>query len=319
MFIITQFSIGQSIYNQYSTNASKFTLDSINYQSLQPDPNNPSDAFRSSYTYDANGNMIEMKSYMWSGFDNKWIPIKKIEYSFDSYGNNDSYTRSNWSPSNVWQGSYKMDKTYNTNGELIETIDSVLNQLSSQWEAQWKTSYIYGTNGNLNSSLTMFWNLVDNQWGKWEKSENTYDSNNNLSESYFSSWKPGNLTWDTLRVIKNNYDSNNNLTNSKTSVKDNNQGNWSIEVLETFTYNQNYQVINYEKNHYVIPQKSHKYEYTYDLNDNPIEIKRLLWDTVDISWVNSYKDILSYDNSHDSSVLIVPQEFKSNNLMITCF
>ena len=151
------------------------------------------------YTYDSNGNLSQEIHYNWNLhnweqynkgeyiYDTDERRIKDIYYSWDSghwiismeieYNYNNDKLIQKVLLINFWDN-YKMDYSYDTIGNLTQTISYVS---SNPWAIMGKTEYTYDEYGNPSQSIYYGWNETLSQWYNSEKVEYSY--NNSCSSS----------------------------------------------------------------------------------------------------------------------------------------
>lgn len=146
------------------------------------------------YLYDSFGNMTIKYGY-WKSSINTWIQDIKTEYTYDSKGNNvlivDSILLNN-----TWSPNKKYEYTYDTNNRLISRTEYSGNRFTNQFEFYNKEEYTYDTNGQLKTETYYYWNSDSKSIEYGYKTDYTYDLNDNLSSMIRSSWNLSTKQWE---------------------------------------------------------------------------------------------------------------------------
>ncbi len=128
-----------------------------------------------SYTYNASNKVTLEIDTMFNGSTPQ---INKIDYTYDTKGNNTLKTTYNWYGSQ-WQLFSKDEYTFDANNN--NTL-----HISYYWSTTWigneKKEYTMDANGNPISTINYIWNVTLNQWINFTKSSTTYNSSINISD-----------------------------------------------------------------------------------------------------------------------------------------
>ncbi len=145
---------------------------------------------KNEYTHDTNGNKNSCYSYYWNKAMSQWINSSKSESAYDANGKLTEYTNYNWD-SNTSQWIINTKYTLDTNRNTILFIDS-------DYSGQFKLEYTYDGNGNLILIVPYYWEKNMSQWIEHElkrferpdiwKQEYAYDSSGNKTMEINYNW-----------------------------------------------------------------------------------------------------------------------------------
>ena len=217
-------------------------------------------------------------SQFWDETLGQWGIGYKIDYTYDTNGNLTQFIFYDWNGSE-FVNEWKTDYTYDTNENLTQVID--YNWDISQWGIDYKIEYTYDTNGNLTQEIEYSWNGV--QWGNQWKTDYTYDTNENLTQVIEYHWYGS--EFENEYKTDYTYDTNGNLT----------------------------QEIEYSWNG-VQWDNEWKTDYTYDTNGNITQYIDVYWNGV--QWGNEWKTEFTYNNSYSFSDLILPFFYSNTEVKI---
>jgi len=132
--------------------------------------------YRIEYTYDEDDNLVEVlalgmdDSNIWG--DNRYL------YTYTE-GRITKLIWSGWSPSDqAWNDFYGFHYEYNTQNQLINTIQYRLYDQSEDWLARF--AYIHDGGDKLLTFTLSIWNPVDEIWGPINRTNYIYDDVKNL-------------------------------------------------------------------------------------------------------------------------------------------
>jgi hypothetical protein len=164
-------------------------------------------ADKEEYSYDINGKLSVMTGYIWNAASSQWEISNKNELT---YSNNliSSLLISEWK-NNQWINSYKIEYTYNANGNYTSQIGYTWNATTSQWENSLKFEYEYDVLNRL--ILNVDWNWSNGNWSNTSKTTYSYDTNGNLILSYDYRWDSTTTTWILANRSEYTYDANKRL------------------------------------------------------------------------------------------------------------
>lgn len=136
--------------------------------------NSVTDQYRTTYTYNFNGEVIQFMDEEWNG--TTWVKAYKLEltYSGDkiSSGVNYQWNGTDWG---YGDDSSNITLNYNGNGTIGSSVSDTWN--GSTWETSDRTIFSYDGNNNIILQDNQEWN--GSNWTSYYKTEKTYDSNAN--------------------------------------------------------------------------------------------------------------------------------------------
>ncbi len=205
----------------------------------------------------------------WDDTTSQWIDYFKVEYTYDANGNLTQFFAYLWDETtSQWVASRRYEYTYDSNGNTLTEIAYEWDEISSQLVAKIKVEYTYGEYGK---TQTIYY-LPDEETGllvlSW-KEEIAYDSN-----GYVILYS--NLNW--------NGSSGEFILHSKKELTNNSNGN----VIQDIEYL-------YEED--TLQWYSSKSEYTYDENENQIQYIGYRYNQVTSQWFGDSKSEYSYDEN----------------------
>lgn len=262
--------------------------------------------YKTTYSYDNNGNIKQTISYYWDTTNNH-AAQDKTEYIYDSSKNLIQIIISYFDEStNQFVFWYRDDYKYNGSGKETQQINYIWdNYFSKQWEPSSKYEFTYDSKGNLIISLKLSANNLNNIW-TWApdyKEEYTYDPNGFLTQ-IFEYNLDNNNQWKLDDKQVNVYDDNGNKTQWFYYFDWDVQTNqWEDIYKEEYTYDNTY-----TKNDLILP---------YDDDDFLIfthmitEVKGYSWDSSTNGWVTSYQASLEYSPQNVTSVSRIDAELVS--------
>ncbi len=102
------------------------------------------------------------------------------------------------------------------------------------WQNSSLSIYTYNSNGNLSQTVNQSWNPVTSTWENFTRITNTYNNNNGISEQLTESWNG--TAWENDSRITYTYDANNNLTNILDQDWNASTNSWENNFQTNFTY-----------------------------------------------------------------------------------
>jgi hypothetical protein len=130
---------------------------------------------------------IWKENYAGSG----WLPVKITAYSYNN-GKATLIERTMRSGS-AWGPDYKEQNSYNSNGQLVETVFETYNQLGGTWNSPMKEEYSYDTDGNRIETITSDW--VSGAYQRSSRETVSYNSYKQVLVSTSHTWDPNFSNW----------------------------------------------------------------------------------------------------------------------------
>jgi hypothetical protein len=180
----------ETTYDSYGNNTSKSSY------KWNADTNqlNHYDDNMNEYTYNANGNIILLYSYIHYNdplLSYSYSYNDKYEFTYDASGNQTQALRYTWDANTnklIFTG--KTEKSYDANGNITSSANYAWDEFKSKWvgylngggysKEEWK----YDNNANMILHLSYHWGNGDTTYVVYDKEEYTYNVNGN-NTSYF--------------------------------------------------------------------------------------------------------------------------------------
>jgi hypothetical protein len=240
-----------------------------------------------------------MIHHTWNITLSRWEKSAKEEFTYDSNEKVSTIIAYSWnSGTSSWDPNLKFTFSFNTSGNLTEQIISVWETATNQWTFVSKTTNVYDGSGNMTLQTSFYWDMLTTNWINNLKSELSYDSSQNLTSETGSVWNLATSMWDKQWKDVYSYNSGGNadeeinyLWNSISSV-------WEKFTRWTYSYNSGNILITEISYAWDVSQwvNNEKFDYTY-VGANMTIDQGSLWNTVSSLWVNSYKDLYTYDGN----------------------
>ncbi len=232
------------------------------------------------YTYNEKGEIITEINSIWDSTDEEWINNQKFESNYDTNGNRKTYTIYNWNNTlSIWNNNLKEEEKHDEFGNDTLLILMEWEENSNSWVNFFKTEFLIDSNSRKTSSVESLWDKVTNKWENAYKSDYIYDSNGNLLEKTVSEW-------DSDLIL------------------------WFFSDKQEYTYNLNQKpeeltesIWNRDLNQWDLSLKS---QYKFDSNGNPVEEKYSKWNAITIEWDFSTKYEHLYDLNITKEELLIP-------------
>jgi hypothetical protein len=293
LIVIPVLSFSQkSIYLKSSTEI-KLKLDSVIYQDFNHLSNISENVFKQEYFYDENNRFVLSKSYDWDKTINQWIVYATLERNYNPEGKLSTECTLYKGFRRIFVNDYKYEYIYNSDGLLIQMINSEWNDSNNQWEI----SKVYNYNDK---------GLLLSEEASNVKIEYSYDDNENKTHKYryilVNNWILSNKT-------EYFYDSDGNLILQNYYSWDNSTSHWNISWKYEYSYiNDNLVLlVEYIKdNSSPEPHYFSKKEYTYDSFNNILIYNHFRWDDDLNEWINNSREERTYDYTFKIEDLIIP-------------
>ena len=272
-------------------------------------------SFRSTYTHDSNGNVLNITSDSWNAGTNSWDNLSISTNTLNSDGTiKETLTQawdaasSSWmnasntiftynatkkkltETSQIWLGVAWQDYstttyTYNGNDLLITEVNQISNFLTPGLVNSSQTTYTYNSDGTLNQSVDQTWNAL-NQWVNSTRNTNTYNASKQLTSSLGENW----------------------LVDA-----------WSNDSRSTFTYNAAGSISEsleekWLNNAWVNTSQN---MFSYNTNNDILQIVTQDWNTTLAQWDNKIRTTLNYNSTGidpvklaGTSTIVYPNPFE---------
>lgn len=200
--------------------------------------------FRTNYTHDLRGNIVQSEGYEWDDLAKKWQNRYKMIQNFDTSKMGISLLTLRqahvWRPLlSAFRPSEQEMFRYNAADEVEESIYQQWDSVLSQWYNVSRNTYLYDIKGQLEYQVSYQWNKSKLLWDTTKLTQQTFDAlgniiihqtrsmvkdtlrNNTLNEYVYSGsqlqsyiqmeWKNFKNRYDTIRIYQAHYDSKNRM------------------------------------------------------------------------------------------------------------
>ncbi|MCD4745112.1 MAG: T9SS type A sorting domain-containing protein [Bacteroidales bacterium] len=188
-------------------------------------------AMKMEYTNSASGQPMESFWYLWNSQTEEWDLIGKDTYTYDGNGNLIELLSQTWLEEQ-WVNSHKLLFTYDGNGYMIELLELDWDFLNQVWENFDIHYYTYDNNLLMEELKQLWWQ------GAWENEYNTfwtYDGGGNATERLKLSWEGG--AWENF--LHNTYTYNADWQEIEDFVEEWENGAWVNHEIHYKTYDAN--------------------------------------------------------------------------------
>jgi len=246
------------------------------------------DTERSTYTYDANNNML---SFLVKSCENDYG--YQETYTYDANNNMLSFLYDYWR-NDQWMHQLQGTYTYDANNNMLSFMYEEWN--NGQLDKRYRYMFTYDTSNNMLSYLNEYWE--DGQWVLSYRCTHTYDAYNNMLSELREYWLNGQWVYNNRETFT--YDENNNMLSESREYWLN--GQWVYDNRETFTYDANNNMLSklredWLNDQWVFNEYSYRYSYTYDANNNMLSYLHEYWDTG--QWVYFRRETYTYDTNNN--------------------
>jgi len=133
--------------------------------------------------YNSSGQNLQNASYEWDKIDNQWVGISKSELATDSIkGINSWYIWDKISSLWVIESKTKDESTYDSNGNLTQSIRFDWDNINSQWYYRYKNEINYNSTDMQMLTCDYHWDLINEKWVLETKVESTYNSSDQMTQ-----------------------------------------------------------------------------------------------------------------------------------------
>jgi len=250
------------------------------------------------YSYDSNGNDTTQLVYNRDNISLQWTLNSKIKKIRDINGLITSYESYSWFGGILIFGNEKYENTYNTDKQILTTINYQWDVVSSTWNLLNKTENTYDGNKNL---VTIIDSKRDNNLNVWVnnmKSELNYNGSNKLTFETNSNWDINTSTWVDVSKNEHNYNAQGNDTLNLGYNWISNTSTWAPANRIIYTYDNTGNLTGFVLSNWDANTSSWvpfaKDEFAFDTNKNTTLTATYFWDTTTSSWSGLIKITISY-------------------------
>jgi len=188
--------------------------------------------------------IILSNNYTYDKTKGEWMPHHRNEINYDSKGHLTLYNASFFdSGSNTWvfkDGSFKYEKVYNAQGNILVDSYYLWDSGMNQWKGQGDLLESgYDSTGHLTSVVTKNWDVSSNQWVNTSKTENSYNEQGNVTGIIESEWNNEESLWAGVTKHELLYDVHENLSKLQVLLLDTVSNEWYIITKDEYTYDEN--------------------------------------------------------------------------------
>jgi len=137
------------------------------------------------YAYE-NGKETLRKYSNWDATSQQWTVYREDVYLFNSFGQEVEYSFSG-TKDGVYRQYSRSEASFNSRGEITESIRYLYNDDQSEWELYGKNEYSLDQNGRTTERIT--YNYRDGDWVESYKDNYAYDSEGNRTERLYYVWR----------------------------------------------------------------------------------------------------------------------------------
>jgi len=209
-----------------------------------------------------------------------------------------------------WLVMEKVEYIFNENDLLLQIYIYEWEEGSKDWIIYGKCEYSYDNHDNIVMELGTSWNQETSEFENDYLNEFTYDENFNQVEGVFSVWEENTKNWLPLHKRENEYINETYLLRATDLEWDNVNEQWDNSEKYEYTYEDwnTSEIFHFmwDGSHWVSNLKS---EYLYDSYENINQILSYDWEEEIREWNPKWKEDLNHDNSYSFSDLILPYPF----------
>lgn len=238
---------------------------------------------RSTYTYDANNNLIKEVEGKWNMTTSAWENFQQDLYVFNN-GNLEKRTRQSWVNS-TWVNYTQAEYTY-SNGLNTEYEYTLWNTTNSQVTSKNKVVYTYNAGGHMTMLVNQQYDLVNMVYEDKSREVHTLNGANNIMHTITELWDNGTSTWKNYNQLMYSYDAN---------------GRDYRDTFETWD----------DVNSVWKPGLA--YQYLYDANGNNIDYTMKRWNTDSSKYINSEQLLYDYNSFNQQTRYRTLTWDKTNN------
>ncbi len=127
------------------------------------------------YILDDENTILARIHFLWSDFQNIWIPKIQDAYTYNSAGAEIEMVQSIWNETDFIP-SVKTEKAYNSEGNLI-SVEYFSYDMGNYWKQDVLSTFEYDDFGNEIEHMIYYWNSVSEEYISKFKTQNAFDHN----------------------------------------------------------------------------------------------------------------------------------------------
>ncbi|MFH0756170.1 MAG: T9SS type A sorting domain-containing protein [Bacteroidota bacterium] len=196
--------------------------------------------------------------------------------------------------------------TYDSQGNLLSTIEYIWDSEASDWVGRSKREFTYDAEGNQLSDIWYTWDSEASDWVELYKYEYTYDAEGNKLSYVGYDWDSEASDWVSGWKCEYTYDVEGNqlsLVEYDWDAATSDWVEWYKDWVERYKYEYTYDAEGNKLSYVGYDWDSEasdwvlgwKIEYTYDVEGNQLSLVEYDWDAATNDWVRNYKFEYTYD------------------------
>lgn len=259
---------------------------------------------RSSYAYDAYGNMTYESIYSWA--DTHFETNTHYARTYDANNRMVSEYRYSGADDGVsWEKRSRTSFTYDGNGNKVLTIDSTWDKTRQLWYLDEKEELTYNAYDNVTLEMEYEWDTVNTVWVDDNRFVNTY-SDSSLITATWETWDDFDNDWRFVFYKDSLVYNVDGLVVEAYELDEDFDGNWEFESLVLNRYDGSGNLTEEIELDYSNDwDTTSKYLRSYDVNNNMLSKHRLSWQESDSTWLNVSVDSITYKANQDRDAYVV--------------
>ncbi len=198
--------------------------------------------------YDANGLLIQDLEQDWDTILG-WVDYYKMDYTYDENGNQLTYKRYRWiTDSSAWIPYEFQECAYDIKNQMVMQKNYWWSQENMLWHEGHRIIFEYDTDGNIILSEDYYWSSVDSLWIPQTKNVFEYDTDGNKILDEWFYWESQNSLWIPDSKIVYSYDTHGNLLSHEYFYYDNSSKAYVHNRKKNYSYD-----LTYTKEEVLIP------------------------------------------------------------------
>ncbi len=239
--------------------------------------------------------------HLWDVATQSWIPDYLITYTYDSNGNLIEILVQVGDPATGgYINSYSYLYSYDINNNVTENLGRDWDEATSAWVNNWRYVYTYDASGYLTTRLYQSWDLSSSAWLNSSQYLYTNDASGNEIQATYQTWDDFYSEYNDVYRYLSYYDETTGYQ-SEYLNQDWDGASWINDWRYLYSYdpNGNRTVWRYEDWNVSsgIFESTWQYLYSFDVNDYRTELSRQTYDPALSSWVDDFRRFYTYDAS----------------------
>ncbi|NOX87336.1 MAG: hypothetical protein GXO86_15495, partial [Chlorobi bacterium] len=293
--------VPNSKWNEEPISLIRFDKSGNQIETFHRDVNFEGTYFNSGYryldVYDVNNNKTEMVSQYWYETEQDWENEFRIQNVYDQNNQLITIKMADWTGDH-WQEYLLVEKTYNENGMLINSLEKEWDYMNDKWVKKYLYTYSYNNSGKITEELKQKWDNNNPLWVNNRLKKREYNANGLMIQEIGQYWNNDSLSWNNSVCQVYEYTNNNKILLDEFKKWKNNK--WQIQYRYEYFYDQNNDLVKYLEKEYYVPEdsllNSNQTIFIYDENDNRTEELYQFWNYETGLWMNVSRSENIYDD-----------------------